>query len=151
MRGFKHPFHVDTFKTLEAARAAYPHLDPDRFVPAELGDAYNHPTLGIIRDAFPIGAIVQNPDANRQVSHTVDVLKKDGTIVTVAPDNRVLLHVHNDDTKLIDTFELKFDVQGSTYTILLSQFKDGRMTGLHSVRELVENIGDDGDIRKEST
>lgn len=83
-----------------------------------------------------------------KVSHTIDVLKKDGTVVTVAPDNRVLLHVHNDDTKLIDTFELKFDVQGSTYTLLLSKFKDGRMVGLHSERELIENIGDDGDIRK---
>lgn len=85
------------------------------------------------------------------VSHTLDVLKKDGRVITVAPDNRILLHVHNDETKLIDTFELKFDVQGSTYTILLSQFKDGRMTGLTSVRELVENIGENGDFRKEST
>ena len=83
------------------------------------------------------------------VSFTVDVVKADGRIITVAPDNRVLLHVHNDDTKLVDTFELKFDVQGSTYTLLLSKFKDGRMTGLHSERELIENIGYDGDVRKE--
>jgi len=83
-----------------------------------------------------------------KVSPTIDVVKKDGTIVTVAAD-KVLLHVHNDETKLVDTFQLKFDVQGSTYTLLLSKFKDGRMTGHHSERELIENIGDDGDIRKE--
>ena len=94
-----------------------------------------------------------------KVSSTIDVVKKDGTIVTVAAD-KVLLHVHNDETKLVDTFQLKFDVQGSTYTLLLSKFKeaksatrppikDGRMVGIHSERELIENIGDDGDIRKE--
>ncbi len=172
MRGFKHPYHVDTFKTLEAAREAYPHVDPDRFVPVELGDSYNHPTLGPIRKSSPVegGAAVRDIDTKRhtaaaraaghdsyfevpmaKVSHTIDVVKKDGKVITVASDNRVLLHVHNDDTKLVDTFEVQFDVQGSTYTLLLSQFKDGRMTGLTSVRELVENIGENGDFRKDGT
>lgn len=58
MRGFKHPFNVDTFKTIEAAREAYPHVDPSRFVPVELGDMFNHPTLGVIRESKPVQAKV---------------------------------------------------------------------------------------------
>jgi hypothetical protein len=52
--GYKHPFYVDTFRTLEAAREAYPHVDPERFQQVKLGDLYNHPTLGIVRAFTPL-------------------------------------------------------------------------------------------------
>lgn len=53
MEGFKHPFYVDAFQTLEGACAAYPHVDPARFIPGTLGDLYNHPTAGLVREFTP--------------------------------------------------------------------------------------------------
>jgi hypothetical protein len=52
-RAWKHPFHIDTWENLDAARAAHPHVLRFRRVWAHDGVIKRH-SSGIIRDRFTL-------------------------------------------------------------------------------------------------
>ena len=64
-------------------------------------------------------------------------------ISSYTEDDHTEILIQNRKTGKFSRYRLDISEQGSTYHLLLQTFQDGRWKGIHGVRELIDNIGDE--------